>query len=204
MVYQLKQGLDLPIAGKPVQSIQPGPEISSVGIIADDYIGMRPTMLVAVGDQVKLGTPLFLDKKTEGVVFTSPGAGTVKAITRGEKRKFESIEVELSGDEEETFESFNDLDELNRQTVEDQLVKAGIWQAFRTRPFSRTPKLGTEPSSIFVTAIDTNPLAAEPELVIAAHNDFFVAGLRVIYKLTQGKTFVCTRVDSRVPGRKRP
>jgi len=200
MVYQLKQGLDLPISGKPIQSIQPGPEVSSVGIIADDYIGMRPTMLVAVGDQVKLGQPVFMDKKTEGVVFTSPGAGTVKAINRGAKRKFESIEIELSGDEEETFESFNDLEQLDRQTVEDQLVKAGIWQAFRARPFSRTPKLGTEPNSIFVTATDTNPLAAEPELIIAEHNDLFVSGLRAIRKLTEGKTYVCTHDDSRVPG----
>lgn len=200
MVYQLKKGLDLPISGKPVQSIQSGPEISSVAIIADDYIGMRPTMLVAVGDQVKLGQPLFTDKKTEGVTFTSPGAGTVKAITRGAKRKFESIEIELSGDEEVTFDSFNDLDALDRNTVESRLVEAGVWQAFRTRPFSRTPQLGTEPNSIFVTATDTNPLAAEPELVISEHNEQFVAGLRAIGKLTQGKTYVCTRDDSRVPG----
>lgn len=200
MVYQLKQGLDLPIAGKPIQDISPGPEISSVAIIADDYIGMRPTMLVAEGDHVKLGQPLFADKKTEGVIFTSPGSGTVKAITRGAKRKFESIEIELSGDDEEVFDSFNDLEQLDRQVIEDQLVKSGFWQAFRTRPFSRTPKLGTEPNSIFVTATDTNPLSPEPELVIAAHNEQFVSGLRVIRKLTQGKTYVCTRDDSRVPG----
>ena len=33
---------------------------------------MKPTMLVKEGDQVKLGQPLFADKKNEGVHFTSP------------------------------------------------------------------------------------------------------------------------------------
>lgn len=200
MVYQLKEGLDLPISGKPVQDIQPGKEFTCVGLLGDDYVGMRPTMLVEVGDRVKLGQPLFSDKKTDGVIFTSPGCGTVKAINRGEKRKFESIEIELSGDEEETFETFSDLAGIDRQAIEDQLVKSGMWQSFRTRPFSRTPALGSEPNSIFVTATDTNPLAPEPELIVAANNDLFVSGLQVISRLTQGKTYVCTRDDSRIPG----
>ena len=47
-------------------------------------------MLVAEGDKVKLGQPLFTDKKTEGVTYTSPAAGTVADVIRGEKRKFEA------------------------------------------------------------------------------------------------------------------
>ena len=101
MVYQIKNGLDLPIEGKPVQDIGGSADIKSVGIIADDYVGMRPTMLVAVGDRVKLGQPVFTDKKTPGVIFTAPGCGTVKAINRGAKRKFESVEIDLDGDEQE-------------------------------------------------------------------------------------------------------
>lgn len=194
----------MPISGKPVQDIQPGTAITSVALLGDDYVGMRPTMLVDVGDSVKLGQPVFTDKKTEGVIFTSPGSGTVKAINRGKKRKFESIEIELSGDEEETFETFTDLADIDRQKIQDQLVKSGMWQSFRTRPFSRTPALGSEPNSIFVTATDTNPLAAEPELIIAANVDLFVSGLQVVSRLTQGKTYVCTRDDSRVPGDKVP
>ncbi|MFK7769940.1 MAG: Na(+)-translocating NADH-quinone reductase subunit A [Mariniblastus sp.] len=199
-IIKLRAGLDLPITGAPVQKIESGPEITSVALLGDDYVGMRPTMLVEVGDKVKLGQAVFEDKKTPGVIFTSPGAGTVTAINRGEKRKFESIEIELSGDEEESFQSFNNFDDLDRQTIEDQMVKAGVWQSFRTRPYSRTPELGSEPNSIFVTAMDTNPLAAEPELIISANSDHFVSGLQVIRKLTEGKTYVCTRDDSRVPG----
>ena len=200
MAFNIKKGLDLPISGSPSQDIQPGPAVKKVAIIGDDYIGMRPTMLVQEGDTVKLGQPLFNDKKREGVIFTSPGAGKVVSITRGAKRKFESIEVELAGDDEITFTAHNDLGALDRETVEKQLVESGTWVAFRTRPFSRSPELGSEPSSIFVTAMDTNPLAADPELVISGHKDLFVAGLQVIRQLTSGKLHVCHRNDSRIPG----
>lgn len=200
MVYRLIEGLDLPLEGKPVQNIEEGPAIKTVALLGDDYVGMRPTMLVNVGDKVKLGQPLFNDKKTEGVVFTSPGSGTVKEINRGEKRKFESIVIELSGDDEVVFDTAKDLANIERQKIEDQLVQSGLWTAFRTRPFDKTPALGSEPNSIFVTAIDTSPLAAEPELIVAKHNQLFTAGLQVIRQLSEGKTYVCTREDSRIPG----
>jgi Na+-transporting NADH:ubiquinone oxidoreductase subunit A len=200
MTFYIREGLNLPITGKPVQDIKAGNEVTSVALLGDDYIGMRPTLLVAVGDKVKLGQPIFNDKKTEGVVFTSPASGTVKAINRGAKRKFESLEIEISGDEEVTFAAHDNLDSLDRDAVQNQMVEAGLWQSLRTRPFSRTPELGSEPSSLFVTAIDTNPLAPEPELIVAANTELFAAGLRVLSKLTPGKTYVCTRDDSRMPG----
>lgn len=204
MTFTIKEGLDIPIAGRPAQDIKSGSDVKSVAILGDDYVGMKPTMLVEVGDAVKLGQPLFTDKKTEGVIFTSPGAGKVTAINRGEKRKFESIEVELSGDEQVNFESHSDLQSLTREAIESQLVESGMWVSFRTRPFSRTPALGSKPSSIFVTAMDTNPLAADPELIISQQKELFVSGLQVVQKLTDGKTYVCHRSDSRVPGENVP
>jgi len=204
MAFEIKEGLNLPISGQPVQDIQPGPPINRVAIIADDYIGMRPTMLVGVGDRVKLGQPVFADKKTLGVVYTAPAAGTVSAINRGAKRKFESLEIEVSGSEQELFQQFSSLADIDRDTIQKQLVDSGTWCAFRTRPFSKVPQLNTEPHSIFVTAMDTNPLAGDPELIISAHKELFVSGLQVISNLTQGKTFVCTRSDSRVEGKNIP
>ena len=50
----IRRGLTIPIAGAPVQDIKPGPQISRVGLVADDYLGMRPSMLVQAGDRVKL------------------------------------------------------------------------------------------------------------------------------------------------------
>ncbi len=135
MVYQIKNGLDLPIEGKPVQDIGGSADIKSVGIIADDYVGMRPTMLVAVGDRVKLGQPVFTDKKTPGVIFTAPGCGTVKAINRGAKRKFESVEIDLDGDEQEIFDSFQDLQSIPKETIQKQLVDSGMWAVVSNTAF---------------------------------------------------------------------
>lgn len=200
MIYQIKKGLDVPIKGQPIQTINPAAPVKRVGLLGGDYIGMRPTMAVGVGDRVKLGQVLLEDKKNPGVVYTSPGAGQVTEINRGEKRRFESLVIELDGEEQETFQSFDALDGLSREQVQENLVKSGLWPAFRTRPFDKVPLLGTEPHSIFVTAVDTNPLSAEPELIIAENADLFVAGLNVVKQLTDGKVFVCTRDDSRVPG----
>lgn len=202
---RIVRGLNVPIAGEPAQDIKDGPQIGKVGIVADDYIGMKPTMLVQPGDQVQLGQPVFLDKKTEGVVFTAPAAGKVLEINRGAKRKFESLVIEVDDSVGEvTFAKHENLQALTRDQVRDQLVESGQWVSLRTRPFNRVPALDQTPHSIFVTAMDTNPLSAEPELVIEQNRDWFVAGLAVISKLTQGKTFVCTRDHSRIPGKDVP
>ncbi|MEM9412193.1 MAG: Na(+)-translocating NADH-quinone reductase subunit A, partial [Planctomycetota bacterium] len=117
---------------------------------------------------------------------------------------FLSVIIDVEGDEKETFESFESLQDVDRETAEKQLVTSGLWTSFRTRPFSKVPELGSEPNSIFVTAMDTNPLSAEPELIIAENSDDFIAGLNIVTKFTDGKTFLCTRNDSRVPGNKVP
>lgn len=204
MVFELKEGLDLPITGSPVQDIKNGPDVTHVALVGDDYVGMRPTMLVDEGDKVKLGQPVFADKKTEGVIYTAPGAGTVISVNRGDKRKFLSVEIELEGDDEVTFRKFDSLLELDRKEIQAQLVDSGMWCSFRTRPYSKVPQLDTEPNSIFITAMDTNPLSAEPELIIGEHKELFISGLQVISQMTEGKTFVCTRPDSRVPGEGTP
>ena len=85
-MIKIRKGLDLPITGSPEQTIEDAPSPGRVALIGDDYVGMRPTMEVQVGDAVKLGQLLFTDKKTPGVRYTSPGAGVIEAIHRGARR----------------------------------------------------------------------------------------------------------------------
>ena len=112
--------------------------------------------------------------------------------------------IDVDGDASEKFKSVKNLGDQTRDQVEELLVQSGLWTALRTRPFSKVPLPGTEPHSLFVTAIDSNPLAPEPELIIEAQKENFVSGLTVLSKLTEGKTYVCTREDSRVPGENVP
>lgn len=191
-MINIKKGLDLPIAGEPSNEVTEQTP-SRVALVGYDYVGMKPTMKVQVGDVVAKGQPVYEDKKRAGVVYTAPAAGKVVAINRGERRVFESLVIEVDNNGQEVV--FNQYDSsqlanLDAQTVEDQLNKAGEWTAFRTRPFSRTPELGSRPAAIFVTATDTNPLAVDPMSMIAPEQQAFNDGLAVISTLTP-KTYVC-------------
>jgi len=201
MAITIKKGLDIPIAGQPVQQIAAGPNVTRVALLGDDYHGMRPTMLVQEGESVRLGDPLFEDKKIPGVLFTSPGAGTVRAINRGQKRKFLSIEIDLGGDEQVQFDVPANLGSMDRDVARSVLVNSGMWTALRTRPFSKTPAPESQAHSIFVTAMDTQPLSSEPELIIKEYSDYFVNGLTVLTRINDGPVYVCTRTESRVPGK---
>ncbi|WP_417580841.1 Na(+)-translocating NADH-quinone reductase subunit A [Nitrincola sp.] len=201
-MIRIKKGLDLPITGEPAQTIEEAAKVSSVALIGYDYVGMKPTMAVKEGDRVKLGQVIFTDKKTEGVQYTAPGAGVVKAINRGERRVLQSVVIELDAEEEAVeFSQYaaDQLATLTREQVQENLVKSGLWTALRTRPFSKVPAVGTVPHSIFVTAMDTNPLAADPQVVIADQADAFKQGLALLTKLTDGKVFLCKAPGASIP-----
>jgi Na+-transporting NADH:ubiquinone oxidoreductase subunit A len=199
-MIRIKRGLDLPITGAPEQRIEAARPVRSVAVIGFDYHGMKPTMSVQVGDRVKLGQVLFSDKKTPGVHFTAPGAGVVSAIHRGEQRVLQSVVIDLDGDEAVEFASYSDaqLEALSAEQVRENLQQSGLWAALRTRPFSKVPAVDSTPASIFVTAIDTHPLAADPAVVIAESTEDFARGLRVLARLA--KVFVCTAADAQIPG----
>jgi Na+-transporting NADH:ubiquinone oxidoreductase subunit A len=191
-MIEIKTGLDLPIKGSPKQEIGEGNAITRVAVIGSDYPGMKPTMLVKEGDQVKLGQPLFADKKNDGVQFTAPGSGKVIEINRGERRVFQSVVIELDGkDTAVKFKSHGDLATLTREAVIEELVESGLWTAIRRRPYEKVPAVNAVPHSIFVNAMDTNPLAGDQALAIARKPESFVDGVSVISKLTEGTVFVC-------------
>jgi len=99
---KIKRGLNLPISGAPKQIIEDGPTIRTVAVLGTDYVGIKPTMQVKVGDRVKRGQALFTDKKSESIKFTAPASGTVSAIHRGHKRVLQSVVIDVDGDEELT------------------------------------------------------------------------------------------------------
>ena len=193
MHIEIKKGLNLPISGAPEQVIEDR-ETSAVALIGFDYVGLKPKMLVEEGQQVSLGQPMFQDKTNPDVLFTSPGAGVVRAITRGHRRVLQSVVIDLSGDAQETWEAQGEqgLESLDRTKIREMLRTSGLWTALRTRPFSKIPAIDAEPYALFVTAIDTSPLAADPAIVMRGREDEFRAGLAALATLTPGKVHVCT------------
>lgn len=160
-------------------------------------------MAVQEGDDVAIGQLLFEDKRAPGVKFTSPGGGKVVAINRGAKRALLSVVVELSPPSQEQSQTFDVTStspaDLGPDQIRDLLVESGMWTALRARPFSKVPTPDTAPRAIFVTAMDTNPLAADPSVVISGHEEDFATGVRALAKLTEGELFVCKAPGSGMP-----
>ena len=205
MLITTKKGLDLPIEGAPEQVIHPGAPIESVALLGPDYVGLKPTMQIQPGDRVKLGQPLFTDKKNPGVNFTSPANGVVEAVNRGARRMLQSVVIRVHEDDGggggETFNRYarDELIRLNGTQIRENLLASGMWTAFRTRPYSKVPPTDGVPSAIFVTAMDSNPLAADPSVVIKEFAPDFCDGLIVLSKLIDGKVFVCKAPASAIP-----
>ncbi|MBL4786622.1 MAG: Na(+)-translocating NADH-quinone reductase subunit A [Cohaesibacteraceae bacterium] len=199
---KLKKGLDLPMTGTPDQTVSAGPKIKTVAINGQDFEGLKPKMLVAEGDLVKKGQPLFVHKEAPNVNYVAPGGGKITALNRGPRRVLETIIITLDSKEESVaFDktSPDGLMDLSREAVQNQLYKSGMWTSFRTRPWSRVPLEGDVPAAIFVTAMDTDPLAADAGVVIAASAEAFSHGLDVISKLTDGALYVCHGVGKDLP-----
>ena len=197
----IKKGLDVPVIGSPQQVIHDGNAIKTVATLGEEFVGMRPTMFVKVDDRVKKGQVLFEDKKNPGVKFTAHAAGVVKEINRGEKRVLQSVVISIDGDEQETFTSYtaNELSSIKREDVVSNLVNSGLWTALRTRPFSKVPAIDSTPIAIFVSAMDTNPLAANPEVIINEQSEAFKNGLTVLSRLTSGDVFVSKAPGANIP-----
>lgn len=205
--YVIKKGLDLPITGEPEQQVDAAAAPRRVALLADDYVGMKPTMYVRAGDQVQRGQLLFDDKKTPGVRYTSPASGTVVEVNRGERRAFQSVVVEL--DEGEVsgspssvkFESYTakPIADLDGEQAKALLLESGLWTALRSRPFGRVANPADDPAAIFVTAMDTNPLAASVEAVLAGNEAAFSTGLEVLATLSKCTVHVCKAPASSVP-----
>lgn len=199
-MIKLKKGLDIPLAGSPKQEISAGNAVNTVAVLGEEFNGMRPTMAVEVGDTVKKGQVLFEDKKNPGVKFTAPLAGTVKEVNRGAKRVLQSVVIAAAGNAAVQFARFSadQLAGLNREQVVQNLVDSGLWVALRTRPFSQTPAIDSTPRAIFVNAMDTNPLAADPAVIIAADSEAFTQGLTVLATLTD-KLYLSKKAGVSIP-----
>ncbi len=208
-VHTSNKGLDLPITGAPSRGIAEHDGPRHVALLGADYPGLRPTMHVQVGDEVRRGQLLFEDKKLPGVRFTAPGAGKVTAVHRGERRVFQSIVIALFKDDRSgragagdqvSFSEFSGkhAEALTRDEVRALMVESGAWTSLRARPFGRVADPSDVPHSLFVTAMDTHPLAPLVEEVIEARRTDFERGLSVLAKLTDGAVYVCTADETSI------
>ena len=200
-MIKIRRGLTLPLAGAPAAEIDTSPSCRAVALVGPDYHGMKPTMAVQVGDHVKRGELLFTDKKCEGVRYTAPAGGRVSAINRGAKRSFQSLVIDIESDEAVPFQQYTSEQarSLSAAEIKEQLLNSGQWTAMRARPFSRVADPATEPSGLFITAIDTQPHAADPALVIAREAEAFALGQELLAAMVACPVYLCAAPGAEIP-----
>ncbi|SDD39502.1 Na(+)-translocating NADH-quinone reductase subunit A [Ruegeria marina] len=198
--FRLKKGLDLPVSGAPEQIIHSGPTVGTVAVLGPDYIGLKPRMLVQEGDEVRRGTPLFCHKDVPEAMIVAPMTGRVAAINRGARRVLQSVVIEVTDAADPGLDFASIGNGKTPEGLTEKLCAAGLWTAFRTRPYSKMPAPGSKPDAIFVTAMDTEPLAADAATVINDAGSAFATGLAAVALLTEGKTWLCHKPGDAIPG----
>ncbi|MBO9478513.1 Na(+)-translocating NADH-quinone reductase subunit A [Shimia sp. R11_0] len=197
--FALRKGLNLPITGAPGDGIHEAAAVKTVAVLGADYIGLKPRIAVSEGDIVAAGAPILAHKDSPETKVVSPVSGRVKAINRGARRKLLSVVIEVDAAAAEPVD-FSDVGDIStREGLVERLCAAGLWTAFRTRPYSKVPGSDTTPAAIYVNAMDTEPLAADPAVVIADAAEAFAKGLAAIASLTEGKTYLCHAQGADVP-----
>ena len=199
-IFNLKKGLNIPISGIPDQVIHDSKVPNSVAVLGPDFKGLKPKMLVSAGDKVIRGTPLFCHKDAPEISYVSPCKGEVKVINRGEKRVLLSvvIDVESIDDEGIAIIKSHSNEKSQEQFVKKCLFDSGLWTSFLTRPYSKVPSSDSVPSSIFITAMDTEPLCPDADLIINQDLKAFEEGVKKISLLTKGNVFICKKNTSQL------
>ena len=184
-IIKIRKGLDIPVRGEAQCITSDVRSIGECAVKPTDFVGVTPKLLVAEGDMVKAGTPLFHDKNNASARFVSPVSGTVKAIVRGEKRKVLAVVVSADGKHEsEPYRSYGFEQALPREEVMQQMVEGGLMPLIKRRPFGTAPMEGDQPRDIFVSLFDTAPLAPNMDYVLQGRADDLRMGLRVLLAIT--------------------
>lgn len=202
MRVTLKRGLDVQLGVPPGRTISPRVDARRTALSLTDYQDLRASLAIAVGDRVSVGQRLCVDRKHPEVAYTSYCSGVVREIERAAKRRLKCIVVETDGSEDAiSFPQFNSSSaaKLSRSEVRDLLLRSGTWTSLRSRPFDRVAPPDIEPRAIFVTAIDTNPLAPDPAIVLSDQVEAFTVGVNAVAKLTNGTTYICKAPGADIP-----
>jgi len=192
-VIKIKKGLDIHLKGKASEVLLTGKPSATYAIVPDSYNGIYPKVVARVGDKVKAGSVLMIDKNRPEIKFVSPHSGEVIAVNRGEKRKVLSIVVKA--DLKNEFEEFGkkNVSSLKADAIKEAILDAGLWPFIKQRPYDIVASPTDTPRDIFVSAFYSAPLAPDFEFVVRGQEADFQTGLDALAKLTTGKVYVGVR-----------
>jgi Na+-transporting NADH:ubiquinone oxidoreductase subunit A len=192
---KFRKGLNIKLKGSAEKVLSTASPSSAYAVKPADFKGLTPRLCVKLGDEVKAGTPVFFDKYKPEIQFVSPVGGTVEAINRGERRKL--LEVLIKPDAKNVQEKYKITDELlnSREQIIELMLKAGYWPFIIQRPYGIIANPADKPKSIFVSGMDTAPLAVDMAFLLLGQEEYFQKGINVLSKLTEGKVYLGLDAD---------
>lgn len=195
-VIKIKKGLDINLKGKASEVLLNGGSSATYALVPDSYNGIMPKVVAKVGDKVKAGSVLFVDKNRPEIKFVSPVSGEVAAVNRGEKRKVLSVVVKP--DTQVVYEEFGkkNVASMKGDEVKEALLTAGMWPFIKQRPYDIVANPAESPRDIFVSAFYSAPLAPNLDFILKGQEADFQAGLSALAKMTAGKVYVGVRKGS--------
>lgn len=201
VTHFIARGLDIPIDGvappERFETIAP----AKVAAIAPTDTGLRWRSLVREGDQVQRGDPLLACRERPRVCVVAPASGQVAAIDYGEQQVPTRVvlDVDASGPTRELdLPSPDQVASCARETLAQTLREVGLWPLVRERPLGRMP-MSDPPRAVFVNAMDTEPLAADPAVLLAGREDDLGLGLAILRRLSDAPIHVAVAPNSTYP-----
>lgn len=196
MKIKLKKGLDINVSGAITDLTVTDIDTKLYAVNPDDFPGFKPKVDVKEGDSVMAGAPLMHDKTNTDLKLVSPVAGTIRNIIRGERRKIIHVIVEAS--DSKTARRFDIPANPDQESVMRLLAESGLLAEIRQRPYDIVPAPNVMPRDIFVTAIDSAPLAVSPELFVADKTAELAAAVKLLKTICDGKIYISVRQDSQI------
>ncbi|HRZ42256.1 MAG TPA: Na(+)-translocating NADH-quinone reductase subunit A [Bacteroidales bacterium] len=182
-IITIRKGLDIKLKGE-AEHIVATADVNRFAVKPTDFHGVLPRLLVAEGDRVLAGTPLFLDKNDDRILFTAPVSGTVTEVRRGARRLLEAIVISADTTPEYLQMQIPDLAAATAEEIIDVLLKSGAWPFIRQRPYQVIAHPDHKPRAVFISAFDSSPLAPDLDFLIGNRGNAFQVGVDVLKKIS--------------------
>ncbi|MBQ0057945.1 MAG: Na(+)-translocating NADH-quinone reductase subunit A [Bacteroidales bacterium] len=195
-LIKLNKGLDINLAGDAEQKYVSTKAADKVTLVPDDFSGITPKIAVKAGEAVKAGDVIFTDKLHPEIKFVSPVSGTLEEVVRGERRKVLGIVIANDGKGTSVELPAVNPASAKADEIKSALLNAGVWPFIKQRPYCVVANPDCEPRDIFVTAMDTAPLAPDFSFVVKGQEEDLQRGISALAKLTAGKVYVGAKAGS--------
>ena len=187
---RIKKGLDLKLKGEAALELASVSRSKVYAVRPSDFHLVTPKMVVKEGASVKAGEVIFYSKSDEAVKFVSPVSGTIQEIKRGDKRVILEVLIAAASSDETLEHSAKNPKELSTEQVREVLLNSGCWPFIKQRPYDVIANSADAPKAIFVSGINSAPLAGDLNFVLQDKKEALAAGFAALTKLTAGAVHV--------------